>query len=243
MEEKNDLKSWLAGSLRLSIFYGADLDLEKIPKWKDATGETPDNQISHPKIGVYQESGKFADGSLTMNIGPSRVDWLYSPLIKSEAAFDSFPNVGEISRATEHFKSFALSWLKSLDYLTRMAFGAILIQPTGSQEEAYRKLAKYLHFVNIDPTSSDFSYSINRPRDTAIGITGLKINRLSKWRAITMILSVDDTMKKVDFACNLELDINTIPDEKARIEKEMICPIFEELVSLGTEITEKGDIA
>ena len=241
--EENELKCWLAGSLRLSVFYGVDVDLVKIPKWKDVTGETPDSQISHPKIGVYQESGKFADGSLTMNIGPSRVDWLYTPLIKSEAVFDSFPNVGEISQATEHFKSFALSWLKSLDYLTRMAFGAILIQPAGSQEEAYRNLAKYLHFVDIDPATSDFSYSINRPRDSVLGITGLKINRLSKWRAITMILSVDDAMNKVDFACNLELDINTTPDEKVCIKKEMIRPVFEELVSLGIEITEKGDIA
>lgn len=237
-----EAEKWLIGNLRLTVFLDPDIDLDKIPKWKETIGEIPEKSVKHPKAGVLQESGKYEKGIMTLAVAPGRIDWLLNPAIETDTLLDSFPNIGELSITIEQFKLFGLSWLRSIHHLTRMAFGANLILPSESRETTYEILGHYLHGVKIDPGSSDFSYSINRPRPTKLALPGVNINRLSKWRAITWLLSANDVTKQTNFACNLELDINTAPSPQLKIGKDDIGPLFEELLDLGVEIAREGDV-
>jgi len=242
MSGSSESEKWLVASLRLTVFPAPDTDQDKILKWKEVIGEVPENSVNHPKAGVFQESGKYGKGIMTLNMAPGRIDWLFNPLIKSDSLLDSFPNIGELSITVEQFKLFGLAWLKSIHPLTRMAFGANLILPSESQKTAYEVLGRYLHGVKIDPDSSDFSYSINRTRPTKLALPGVKINRLSKWQAIMLLLSANDVTRQTNFACNLELDINTAPSPRLEIGKDDIGPLFEEFIDLGVEIAREGDV-
>ena len=43
------------------------------------------------------------------------------------------------------------------------------------------------------------------------------------------------------FACSLELDINTAPEQSDRLPCERLADLLEELTALGREIAEKRD--
>jgi hypothetical protein len=45
-----------------------------------------------------------------------------------------------------------------------------------------------------------------------------------------------------DFACRLELDINTVPDFQGELPRESFGQLLGELTELGQEIAQKGDI-
>ncbi len=105
--------------------------------------------------------------------------------------------------------------------------------------------------MQLDPTSSDFSYQINRPRISGSGIPDLKINRLSKWsvaswRLEEWSLGPQTTVKTLEgqeaFSCRLELDINTAADFSGEITSQSLASIFAEQINLGAEIAEHGDI-
>jgi hypothetical protein len=141
--------------------------------------------------------------------------------------------------------------LETSPAMTRLAFGAVLLQPVASVQDAYQRLGHYLPAVTLDPVgSSDFFYQINRRRDSTTGITGLKINRLSKWSAASLMAmmftgSPERMLYHPDmsmFFAQLELDINTTPDFQGELEKGQLQSVFSELVQLGCEIAEQGDI-
>jgi hypothetical protein len=100
----------------------------------------------------------------------------------------------------------------------------------------------------IDPIgSSDLFYQINRPRDSRGKIPDLIINRLSKWSILALqIAAIDSRGSMVKgnkrLSCRLELDISTSGEYCGTIDRKAIAPVFKELVELGKEISEKGDI-
>ena len=124
----------------------------------------------------------------------------------------------------------------------RVAFGGILDQPVPNRANGHRTLSGYLPF-ELDDSSSDFLYQINRRRSVEPG--GIVINRLSKWFVAQFAgLSVDLSTQaasplQAEFYARLELDINTAPDQE--FPPERTAAIFRELVSLATEIMENGD--
>ena len=132
-----------------------------------------------------------------------------------------------------------------------MAFGVVLLSPMDSRVLGYRQLAAYLPAVNIDPDhSTDFFYQINRARDSATGITNLRINRLSKWSVAqistaglvlepTRILYHD--VPQGYLACRLELDINTAAERREPLPRETVSNVWQELLNLGREIVIDGD--
>ena len=77
--------------------------------------------------------------------------------------------------------------------LRRLAFGAVLLHPAENRVEGYRKIQPYLQHVTMQPEeSSDFLYQINRPREAEVAISGLQINRVSKWSVGRMqLITVD----------------------------------------------------
>src|SRR5436190_1193852 len=69
--------------------------------------------------------------------------------------------------------------------ITRLAFGAVLAQPTEDRHSGYVQIAKYLPSIRLDVDgSSDFLFQINRPRPSRVGIENLLINRLARWSVL-----------------------------------------------------------
>jgi hypothetical protein len=191
-----------------------------------------------------------------LQVAPERIDWLLAPLIEpSEEAGEELPptppSAGPFTEALSSFLKLAIQWLQGCPPVTRLAFGAILFQPTVDRRAGHVQLSKYLHSIDLDPDTSDFFYQINRPRNSTSGISGLRINRLTKWSVI-MFQHFSVTLGKAtittagyttqEAACRVELDINTAPDFPDVLPHETLPKIFQELVDLGQEITAKGDI-
>lgn len=135
--------------------------------------------------------------------------------------------------------------------MIRLAFGAVLLQPVTNLQAAYQRLGHYLPAVTLDPTgSSDFVYQINRQRNSATEIAGLKINRLSKWAATRFVTATFSTTNPARIShhqgplfVSLALDINTAPDFQGEFEQgQSQQAVFSELVRLGCEIASQGDI-
>ena len=130
-----------------------------------------------------------------------------------------------------------------------MAFGAVLISSVSERDEGYQKISGYLPF-NVDLEARNFAYQINRRRKSRLDISGLEINRLSKWacmeRRTTQFMVGETTTVNDDspslFAARLEVDINTVPEYPSLLAPDSLADLFSECLDLGTEIAEKGDI-
>jgi len=244
--------AWQAQTLRLTAFPSPAVQLGEPTWWKDLVGEPPETKISQPRIGGQQEEGQLDEGrKLILRVEPTRIDWLLTPDDRAREV-KGIPTTGSFPESLQTFLQLMRRWfeLATCPPAQRLAFGAILLLPVENQQAGYRQISAYLPFP-LDPEgSSDFSYQINRPRDSTSGISGLRINRLSRWSVARLTMgditfgpaSVSYAARHIHHACLLELDINTTPDFQGELSREQLLPIFQELVNLGQEITEKGDI-
>lgn len=244
---------WQAESLRLSAFPSPATAITEPTWWTDLLGEPPERKISRPKMGGQQEEGPLEIGKLRLVVQPTRVDWVFGAISPKEEEAETFPTIGPFPKTLDTFLRLMFGWfgLETCPSLKRLAFGAILFQPVDNRKAGYKQLSTYLHAVKLDPErSSDFTYQINRPRDSTSGVPGLRINRLSKW-SVSLIQTVAYTLETTSVSlvqgrelsvCRIELDINTTPDFQGELSREQLPGIFKELVDLGFEISEHGDI-
>jgi len=246
--QKEPVSVWLAESLRLTVFLTPGAVVGD-STWEDLVGKPPETSVRRP---AYQDEGEFEDGRLTLATQPSRVDWLYAAdLRKIESGL---PTVGSFPDAVSKFQQLMYRWLKECPPITRIAFGAILLQPVGNRIEGYKRIVDYLPSVKLDgENSSEFAYQINRPR-VSNNIDALQINRLSKWSVMEMqrlqfVIPAEQVAivqpaapGEKRSACRLELDINTSPAFAGEFPKEKLFPVFDELIALGKEIAERGDV-
>ena len=75
----------------------------------------------------------------------------------------------------------------------------------------------------------------------------LKINRLSKWSVAKRIRSRFEIGQSPQilnelYACRVELDINTDAENRDAIPLQILNDLFTNLIALGLEVAEKGDI-
>ena len=219
--------------------------------WQNVVGTVPESKVSKPKEGLNQSSGQIDETSqLVLSCLPDRIDWQLLPSEQSESA-PEFPSIGELEAVLPKFVGIINSWLEQpRTEIQRLALGMVLVKPVEDRVAGYKKIATYLPAVKLDPEeSSDFSYSINRPRATTTTLDKLIINRLSRWavvafRMFRMPMQGVESIKFVDkekTLCRLELDINTNP-EVEKLPKEKLREIFAELVTVAQEIATKGDV-
>ena len=241
------------------MFLLLPIDGEKMNWWERLIGLPPESKVSLPRVNGYEESGpvEHATGRqarLKLQIQPRRIDLLLLPSPKDDLNSEVPPVIGPLPEALDQFGSLAKKWLTFPDVpqVERLAFGAILDRSVRDRKSGYEELSQYLaRYVKIESeNSSDFSYSINRPRASALGIKDLRINRLSKWSVITWSLmrhnisrTSSDVIRDAErFSCHLELDISTDQNFKDEIDRGKLGELYDELVALGLEIAEKGDI-
>lgn len=243
---------WLLETLRFTLFpYPNQIFLDKESWWEGSTGETPEAIEERPRDAGYKAEGQFNESSnLVLNTVPDRIDWfLYPKNGDSQKADLPFPMIGDNADNKAQFSNLILKWLNLVDLkVHRIAFGTTLILPASSHIDAYSKLSSFLTTVQIDPTnSSDFNYSINRPRQS-LSNSELKLNRLSKWNVIRTVQSrltsagVSSAILNERYVCRLELDINNLQTDVDISDGEGISTLLVELMSLAEEISDNGDI-
>lgn len=252
-QSSNETVDWQAHSLRLTSFRFGSWPDEALRPWEKIVGRPPDEKVERPRDGSVLETGDLEGGRLTWKIDPTRADWFF--IAETEPEEEAISSLGAFPDVLKGFSELMQCWLEDSPLVQRLAFGAILIKPADDRTAGYRMLEDYLAAVEIDPeTSSDFLYQINRRRASKLGIDGLQINRLSKWSVIrftslvAMIAGGErpsiETMQTTAplSACRLELDISTMPEWKGELPHDGLPEVFHELVTLGQEIAEKGDI-
>ena len=248
---KNNSNDWYFEMLRLTGFPTPDFQIKEPTWWNDIVGEPSETRLLQTRKGHFQDAGPFNEGELILRIEPSRIDWLFKTIDRPEG--ESKTSIGLFLDSSDIFTKLMNKWfaLETCPALQRLAFGAILFQTVENRKAGYKQISKYLKSVELDPEgSSDFSYRINRPRDANTDISGLKINRLSNWSVQTSrLIEFSVAEKNIPvfkgpqyFVCRLELDINTVPESTERLDSHVLGKVFEELVSFGLEIAEKGDI-
>ena len=234
---------WEIQQLRATAFtLTAATDTEAAGWWIKATDSQPEETQSRPREGVLQQSGRFKEKHLTLNSQQDRVDW------RLEDPFHPMPDIKD--ETVESFFSLVLNWLQECPPISRLALGAILANPVSNRQEGYEKIAPMIPAIQIDPkNSSDLVYQINRPRQSKAS-PNITINRLCKWAVMyygviqVNLIPGNPTSRVVPdqslHACHLEIDINTSPENKERIDH--LTELFQEMIIWGDEISEEGDV-
>ena len=217
-------------------------------------GADPDQSMAQPKQNLVQETGALEDvpdAALLMSANPERVDWILRP--NPAGPTEAPPTLGNAGNALESFRKAIRPWLERELNVTRMAFGTALMSPAPNVEAGYKRLSESLPNLDIEGLrgAANFMYQINRPRGSKSAPL-FTVNRLSKWSvaafesvSITVSPSSVRAIGNVDspiLMSALELDINTSPKSNELIPNDGIPRLFHELVSLGLEIAERGDI-
>jgi len=246
------LSAWRTAVLRLTAFTSPTAQYTRQNWWEELFGEQAETKASNSKIGEQNEAGPFNNARLTLHAVPTRIDWLFGvgtePIVLTDIETVTH---GTFMESVEPFVDVMSRWLSAGSSPTpvRIAFGSVLLQPAADKEEAIRRLADYLPITLLPGNASDFLYQVNRPRVSVSGITGLMINRLSKWSVlqIQQQMAAIGTPKAIQqfppvFANVLELDINTAAEFEGELDRARLPDLLRELVDLGEEIAEKGDI-
>lgn len=247
---------WRSEMLRLTLFPSEPIKGETMVSfkwWEDATGLPPENRNIQPRLNSIEEQGVVENGkaNLILQLKPERIDWLVTPILTKDFDFSEIPNLGLFNDSIDLFSKLINPWLKKIPIeVQRIALGAKLIGNVEDKKSGYQKLEKYLPKVEIDAeNSSDFSYSINRPKQIVVSSKTIPLNRLSKWTfSANVFLKIEtesETIRNANIkhnVCNLELDVNTQQDLAFKFLSDDCDKIFNSLIQNAKEIALKGDI-
>lgn len=240
---------WNVESLRATAFQHFDSEIDLSQLWEDAVGSPPDQVQSRPKEKTMQCLGRFKENELRLIGGLDRLDWHLRPLDNSQSPEETEPpTLGFFSNAMELFQPTVERWLTGNSAITtRLAFGAVLFICVNDMNLSHKELARFLPNIQFDSSYAiDFLYQINRRRQSKV-VQEISINRLSKWSVAQSVLLSVNLENNVRFErtqplCRLELDINTVMEREYRIPDQKTDSLFAELVKLGREIQNRGDI-
>lgn len=250
-KQVSSLDVWQAERLRLTAFPPPGDAFTPADWWQRVAGTQPDSTTSQPKKATRHDEGLVEDRKLILDVQPNRIDWFFR-IPDSKELTDEPPLLGSLPELLDVFSKLMTHWLQTSPPVRRLAFGAVLFRPVEEKAKAYAELSAYLPYVKLDSKGSDdIFYQINRPRDSSSVISGLKVNRLSRWSYATWRIariSLDDAsarplpVSEVG-GCQLELDISTAAEYVEGLPHQKLPELFVELVSLGKEIAIVGDIA
>lgn len=236
---------WQARLVRVTAFVGPAAQADDIPKWATLIGSPAEAKTI--RLGLTHEEGSFRRGRLAVVAQAGvRADIVYAAAIDPQIG--ALQMLGGLSEAFSDVVPIANRFLEECPETSRVALGAILLEPTNSLQSAHEFLntrVKSTRF-NFDG-ASDFLYQINRPRPSKT-LGNLSINRLSKWAAVRMTLVQQDPSAGTTVpltetnAASLELDLSTDSSWHGALSVSQRFSLFTELLALGAELSESGDI-
>lgn len=245
-----DPSLWQPQQLRLTAFpldSAAALDCD----WWQKTFGQPAETSTRKKL-IRADQGSIGDKAVSLTVDPQRISWTIDARIDPLDPPPPLPTLGSlldvVAKCGELFKQA----IGCLPEVRRMALGAILLQPVDDRESGYRRLDLYLPDVRVNPESWDFQYRINRRRPSSVDAE-MYINRLSawsvlRWKVRTEIMVAGESRpaspltEGEEFACRLELDINTPAEREEPLPGPKLSAIWAELIDLAVEIATTGDI-
>lgn len=244
---------WEVENLRLTVFPTPNQQFTNSANWwEGVAGSDPETISQQPKNALTQYSGPFGDNAkLTLTIRPDRIDWLLT-VNDTQLETEFFPIIATIEKVLPPILSALENWLvHECPPCLRIGWGAVLLLPVRDKVEGYNRIGEYLPEVKLDAeNSTDFTYSINRPRKSKL-VNDVTINRLSRWSVINIKRFQLPGLVNNQFpapileerhACRLEMDVNSSQECQKQFSKEEILNITNELVSLADEIAKNGDI-
>jgi len=247
------VSDWQVEQLRLTVFPLQDLREPTPDWWSKVVGTEPEIKTVQKGVGI-REAGPIRNGycNLVLQVQGPRIDWLAVAVNKGEP-LKGFLTFDTVKGAVAVFRELLDPWVKDVAPFKRIGLGAVLVMPVENREVGYRTVSRYLPAVKLDPSvSSDFSYSINRPRPSKSGIDGLKVNRLSRWSVVQVQeFQVQGTVPggvalvegAADFqAVRVELDVNTAAERNDALPQDRQLSVFHELTGLVEEIAARGDV-
>lgn len=245
------MPDWAVQQLRVSLFSSAAVTLSEA-HWKAITGQDEaDNRIALP--GGKQYSGKFLDAAFLLGFTGSRCDVVATTeeIVVEPDKEAKLPVFGEWKALSTTFAERLIPFVRDFEFpIIRIAFGAVVLMPAGSKEEAYKMLARYISSVKIDPVNMrELSFRVNWPRPST-AMQGLELNRITNWAAIYTTRGLMQVMgPEMVFgtagpelhAARLEIDHNTSPTHKEPFEPGVRVPILEELIAMARDNVETGE--
>jgi hypothetical protein len=252
-----DPTTWQAQYLRLIAFPTVPQVAVEQHWWQDLTGVEAESSLL--KRHERKDAGIFQGISLELEIDLLRVRWTASPRIDQENPPERLPTLGSFLERREWFQALMSRWLPNCPAIKRLAFGGVLFQPVDDHQSAHRRLNQYLRKIEIDPDTRDFLYRINRRTPSLANIPGLLINRLTTWMAVQYTVEISARLENPlvnrlipersqlipqgeQYACILELDINTVPELPGGVlPHDKLPDIFAEFIEIGKEIAAHGD--
>lgn len=244
------VSDWQVETLRLTVF-PSDITAVSMSKlWDSVIGQDPDS-IHFQRDVIDAREVRFGNGRMVLAKQTDRIDWRYLS-IEDNSNSVQLPIIGKLEEELNTFADLANTWLVSPDLLSmnRLAFGAVLLRPVNTVEDGNLFLEGKLSNMNLEGVR-DFNYQVNRRRKSQID-PEIEINRLSKWNVYSgqlVTVAIDpirgqqvSTTTGLSIASRLELDINTFPERSGPLPPHKLSALFGELIDMGLEVSERGDI-
>ena len=249
-EVRVDFGEWDVESLRVSTFYPkAPVASLRAGLWERVTGTQPESIDSRPREGITRESGDVEGNLLVLTSQDDRIDWLVQPIVPSNQRVDSVLMLKAPGDVWPILQRSLRSTLETVPLVQRLAFGSSLIKQVPNPASALRQLSRYLPRLDLDSTEgSDFVYQVNRRRQSA-SVPHARVNRLAKWSTaqvgglqVRVRPSGQSRVQTADvgYMRRLDLDVNTTPESGA-MSNDKISSLFEELITLASELATDGD--
>jgi hypothetical protein len=236
---------WMIINARLTVFVTPDT---VVPSglWQAILGEEPETSFAQRSSATRIETGPYADGKLTLQVQPIRVDWIHESIGFGDGGQPSV--LGIFPGSSESLLQVGRRWVHSdgSPSIQRMALGFVLISPTPNRESGYEELRQFIDGVPTAPDATDFSYQVNRPRPSRAHLDGLQVNRLSKWsvgsyKVFTLGPLSHSIESPLVTHLRLELDVSTNPDFQGIIPREAAVGVMDDLFNGAKEICEQGN--
>ena len=252
----SEVTEWQLQSARVTTFFLGGENPDPSGFWDRVVGTDPDEEHKRASSGQFQQIGIFEEWQLQLSTQPGRLDWSIGIPVQSKDSQEIL-NASRSGRPLDSaftvVSDLGGKWVEICPATSRLALGAVLVQPVENRRSGYARLSKYLPGVEIDAEhSSDFNYQINRPRQSNI-LPDLTLNRLTKWGVILAgILRVAVTPGDRNLsttgtehglsAMRLELDISTAGNRTEQLPHSDLPSLLHELIDLGKEIAASGDV-
>lgn len=239
---------WKLWGARLTAFPAPNAEILQNKWWKDLLGEEPEERTEQPRSSERLEAGAFRNGKLQLNVSPLVIHWRYGsdPILDAINALNEIPNLGVISEALDPFLSLMNQWLGEMNApIQRLAFGLVVVQPVQDRISGYRWLRNYIPVPTEEDNVRDFLYQVNRRRQSSL-LEALELNRLVKWSVAELNLDVSAgrgmSFNRQLYGAMVDIDVNTNADYGQPLPTRLYLDLWQELINLGIEISEQGDV-
>jgi hypothetical protein len=243
---------WSVESLRLTLFSSEPISISDAD-WSVITGQA-EAETRQNVAGGKRYIGKFGGGQLIVGTVGQRLDIVLSwlpPEQQIDFMAAGLPLIGGWDAVREVFVGGTQTWLEGVKSpILRMAFAAVLLSETKSVTDSYQVLGEMLKSVTVDPDGMrEIIFRVNWPENSSV-VKELQLNRITNWSAIqvsTALLQMTGQEIAATggpperFAVRLEIDHNTDQANKKPFEREVLVPIYNELIAKSCENAALGE--